>query len=46
MTYTYNIDPTEVFNAEARDFRPAFEVQYVRTSPAGDIGPPSTCHLH
>lgn len=29
MTYTYNIAPTEVFNAEARDYRPAFEVHYV-----------------
>lgn len=37
MNYAYNIEPTEVFNAEARDFRPAFEVQYVRCSPAGAV---------
>ena len=37
MTYTYNIEQTEAYNATSRDFRPAFEVQCVRLSPAGDI---------
>ena len=35
--HTYNIEHTEAFNTETRDFRPAFEVQHVRFSPAGDI---------